>query len=451
MIGSSLSRWTMAFFATALVFLIIAEGLMAIGYGFPAAPVEALETLVVVHLVAIGWVSLLMCGALFQFVPVLVAKPLRRPVLALPVLACLIAGLGFLVAGFLQLSGTLDSGVPFLVLAGCLLPLGFALAIWSLGETLWRSRPLPLPARFVATGLVCLVAVASLGSLFAHLLSGLVAADGLAAARIQLVPLHAALGIGGWLSFSAIGVSYRLLPMFMLAPDHDRATSRLVWLCGSVAFSVLILGAPLELMLRTSSGLSFVVAGICGLVALVLYGADLAFFYRHRKRRVVELNIKAAGGAFAALLASVLLFAILIASATLERHVGALVYLIFFGWLGGLGLSQLYKIVPFLTWLECYGPVMGRKPTPRVQDLVVERRGGPWFILYFAGVFLATGALLAEQPAVFRLAACAVCLATIVIAVELLLARRLTNVSASMRLPEGARPPRLFVAAASGR
>lgn len=449
-IGTSISRWTMAFFGVSLISLLLAEGLMAVGYGFPGDAIEAPETLVVVHLVAIGWLSLLMCGALFQFVPVLVAEPLRRSTLVLPVLACLTLGLAFLLAGFLQLAGSLESDLPFLVLGGCLLPLGFAMAIWVLAETLWQARPLPLPARFVAVGLTCLLALALLGALFAHLLSGLISADGLAAQLDILVPLHAAIGIGGWLTFSAIGVSYRLLPMFMLAPDQERATSRWAWRGGSLALLALGLGAPIELALGGSVTLSFSIAGACGFAALLLYGTDLAFFYRNRKRRELELNTKAAGGAFAALFASALLCIVLVVSGRLERHVGALFYLVFFGWLSGLGLSQLYKVVPFLTWLECYGPVMGRKPTPRVQDLVAERRDGLWFVLYFAGVFMAAGALLAQQPAVFRLGAVAVCLATIAIVIELVLARRLANVSPSLRLPEGARMPRLFMAASNG-
>ena len=102
MIGVSLSRWTMSFFAAALAALLLAQGLMAAGYGYPAAPVESARTLVVVHVTAIGWLSLLMCGALLQFVPVLINRPLFSNALSLPTLLCVVGGLGALLAGFLS-------------------------------------------------------------------------------------------------------------------------------------------------------------------------------------------------------------------------------------------------------------------------------------------------------------------------------------------------------------
>ena len=65
------------------------------------------------------------------------------------------------------------------------------------------------------------------------------------------------------------------------------------------------------------------IAAAFGVASLVFYGADLAFFYRHRKRRTIELNSRAAQGAFLALALSSLLLLALIAAGTLERHVGA--------------------------------------------------------------------------------------------------------------------------------
>jgi hypothetical protein len=119
----------MSYFATALATLLAAEGLMTAGYGFPAAPIAAPETLVLVHVVALGWLSLLMSGALLQFLPVLVARPLVSERLPLPALACLVSGLAALLLGFLQLGGQLGGQVggevaariPFLPAGGILL------------------------------------------------------------------------------------------------------------------------------------------------------------------------------------------------------------------------------------------------------------------------------------------------------------------------------------------
>ena len=126
------------------------------------------------------------------------------------------------------------------------------------------------------------------------------------------------------------------------------------------------------------------------------------------------------------------------------RYGGALVFLVCFGWLSGLGLAKLYKIVAFVTWLECYGPVLGKTPTPRVQDLVLESRAIKWFWLYFIAVDVATLCLLLEAPLVFRAAAAAMLLASAGIALELVRTRRLVNVKAALRLPAGTRQPRLL-------
>ena len=64
-----------------------------------------------------------------------------------------------------------------------------------------------------------------------------------------------------------------------------------------------------------------------------------------------------------------------------------------------------------------------------------------------AGLF----ALMLEAPALFRLCAAAMLVATVAIVVELVLARRLANVSAAVRLPEGTRLPSFFVVAAGKR
>ena len=121
-----------------------------------------------------------------------------------------------------------------------------------------------------------------------------------------------------------------------------------------------------------------------------------------------------------------------------DRQIGGVVFLLAFGWLTGLGLAKLYKIVAFLTWLECYGSLLGKRPTPRVQDLVDERRAMPWFWLYFMGVSAATLAVFLDAPLVFRVAAFAMLISTARICFELVLTRSLAAVPTAM-LPDDCR------------
>ena len=130
----------MSYFAIAIVWLIGAETLMASGFGFPVVDLASPDTLVVVHKVCIGWLSMAMCGALFQFVPVLVAKPLFSEKWALPALGLLTAGLAALLAGFLGLGGRLPAWHWLLPVGAVLLIAGFGLIVVDIGLTAWK-RP----------------------------------------------------------------------------------------------------------------------------------------------------------------------------------------------------------------------------------------------------------------------------------------------------------------------
>lgn len=444
MVGASLSRWTLSYFGAALVALVAGEALVAAGYGFPAASIQSPRTLVLVHLIALGWLSLLLCGALFQFVPVLVARPLFSNTLPLPTLGLLLGGIAALISGFLQLDGQIELALPLFPIAAILLAAGFALVLWNLGRTLWSARPLPLPARFVVAGLFSLAAAVTLGIVFALVLGGSVTSSGLAELTALGLPIHVAAGLGGWLTFTAMGVSYRLLSMFMLAPELDRSTTQMNLYTGTAALLVAIAGGTAAICFEGPVDLVLVAAGILGLAAISLYAVDIIHLYCARKRRTIELNSRMAALALISLAAAVVAIVAALAFGALERQIGAIVFLLAFGWLTGLGLAKLYKIVPFLTWLECYGPVLGKRPTPRVQDLVVERRALKWFLLYYAATWSGTIALFLNENTAFRGAAALMVVATLGIIVQFVRARRLADIVSSERFLQGLRRPRLL-------
>lgn len=445
MIGASLSRWTMSYFAAALLALMAAELLMAAGFGFPSYPIEAPETLILVHVVAIGWLSLLVSGALIQFVPVLVARPLVHPELPVVALTLLVLGLASLVLGFLGMAGYSVGSLSWLPLGAIGLTSGFVLNLWNLGRTIWVARPIGLPARFVVAGLLSLAGVTTFGTIFAFTLGGWTANPMLIRLTAQGISLHAALGLGGWLTFTAMGVSYRLLAMFMLAPEAEHRTSRLALLTGSASILVLLVGGPLCLLLFGQNATHpLLVAFGLAIVSLAFYGYDIVRLYRTRKRPKLELNARIAAWALGVLGLSALLMLAVTMLGEINRGIGAITFLFAFGWLTGLGLAKLYKIVAFLTWLECYGPLLGKRLTPRVQDLANEPRALSWFWLYFASVGAASAASFLEAPLVFRIAALGMLAATVRICLELALIRTLRSVPAPM-LPEDGTRPRLLL------
>ena len=413
-----LSRWTPAMFAAALFNFGCGLSLAVLGLAWPAAPATAPVSLAMVHLLTIGWLTLLMFGALFQFVPVITSRKLPSQALPLATLVGIESGLALMVGGFGALGRWPGVGL-LLPVGGGLVIVALVVGAATLLVPLLAKRPVPLSARFVLAGLGFLLFTILLGLGFALALTAPAAGPALAPLLAGGVAWHALAGLGGWFTLTAIGVSYELLPMFMLAP-HER---------GALGAAVLWVGVG-SLGVALAAGLATIVwpggwsaaleqAGRLGLVlALGLYLADVVRLYRSRRRRQIELHNRAAIGAFVALGLAALFAVVAVATDRLAALAPSLVLLVLLGWLSGLGLTQLYKIVAFLSWLSRYGGRLGRGPVPRVQDLVNEPRSVGFFVLYFASVAVAAGAAAFGLADVVRAALACVLLAVLLLARE---------------------------------
>jgi hypothetical protein len=435
----------MSYFAAAIACLLIGLALMGSGFGLPAAEVGTPDTLVVVHVVVLGWLGLLFCGALLQFVPVLASTTLRLSWLAAPALAAVLAGLTCLVGGFLALGGHLDLD-PALMLAGAVLLVTALVGLsTSFAATLLSQKAVDHSGRLVLLGLAALLVTVGLGSTFAGVLSGIIDGNWSVDLLAFGIPVHAASGIAGWMTLTAVGVSYRLFSMFMLAPEGGFSTRGLV-AAAVAALAALWGGLVLSFFLSAAATVSgLLVTGLFALATL-LYLSDLRNMYRVRRRKMLELNIVAGLWSAAYLVVGLALFAVDVVTEGDPAFVPAAFYALAMGWLSGLGLAQLYKIVPFLTWLEAYGPVMGRSSVPRVQDLVMESRARLWFIVYHAAVSVGIASLLLDAHIGFRAAAWGQFTAVIALAIEYARARRLSYAPDPVRLPEGAIRPHLIYA-----
>lgn len=344
-------------------------------------------TLAAVHLLTVGWITLLMFGALFQFVPVLTGGRLADQRLSLATLLLVEAGLAGMVAGF-SLLGTLWA--PVLPAGGTVATLGLCAGSLNVAMPFVRKGGLPLSARFIAVGLTLLLLTVLLGLSFALALTVPASIPMVGPVIGSGVEYHLLAGIGGWFTLTAIGVSYELLPMFMLAP-HDRGAlgKSVFWTACTGLVVALAAGftAPLlpgSIIFRPEQGGRMIIG-----LAVILYLIDVMRIYRDRRRRLIEVHNRAAVGAYASLGIALVVAVASAIRGELSQAAATLVFLLMFGWLSGLGLSQLYKIIPFLAWLRQFGRRLGAGPTPRVQDLVNEQVAAWMFIAYYVSVAVA--------------------------------------------------------------
>ncbi|MBX5466587.1 MAG: hypothetical protein K6U14_03705 [Firmicutes bacterium] len=434
--GVKVSRWSMAYFAVAVGSVLLAEILLATGLADPVATVQSGWSLAALHLTTVGWLTILILGALQQFVPVLTVTELTSQRLAGVTLGFLGVGLAGLVGGFIGLAGGVGSPLAALLpWGGACVMAAVLLAGFNLGGSLARSRPWTLSVWFIATGMGFLWLTVGLGLTFALALTASSPTVGTFADYVLArgLPAHIAGGLVGWLTLTAMGVSYKLLAMFALAPEHRSGWAKASYGLTTAGVALVWAGAFWP---RDQLGAAMADVGWAfGWLGLAAFVVEMERLFRQRKRRHLELNARAGRGAVRAL-AALLVAALVVHLAPSDPRASlALGFYGLYGWLGGLGWSQLYKIVPFLTWIERWGHAMGRTRTPRVQDLVVESRDRWAFMVYHAAILAAAAGLALGSEAAFRIAMGVGWLCTLDIARALWRARY-----ASPSLPTARRP-----------
>ncbi|WP_053960328.1 hypothetical protein [Sulfobacillus thermosulfidooxidans] len=394
------SQWTMHYFTVSMISLLLAEIGWFMGWGNPLKNLGTPSVLVLVHLTTIGFLSLAMLGALHQFLPIITQTELSSQRGSAFTLGSIILGLAVMIVGFLASPGGTLPQVPWILpLGGTIVIIGVLVALKTLGTILQRSWPWTLPTWFVATGLGFLILTIFAGVFLSF---SLVVPSWFSSSALYVIggrglAAHVIGGMGGWLTLTAMGVSYRLLGMFTLSNDP-----RGWW--GWTAYVFTAVGI-LAVWISRWVGANIVaeVAWLVVLVGLATYLVDIGRLYHRRKRRKLELNARYAVGPFI-FLSILLISAIFIPiSGQFTAFDLGVVFLGLYGWLGGLVLTQLYKIVPFLTWIHVFGNQIGQGKMPRVQDLVDEKRDHYAFFLYFIATFVAAVALALGWFALFRI------------------------------------------------
>jgi hypothetical protein len=352
------------------------------------------DDLALTHLATLGWVTMVMMGALCQLTPVILQTRLAHPRLLRWQFWLYIIGVAGLVLSFRSL-WTLG-----LAVFGSMVLLGVLVFLWAMARTLWRPPAWPLTGHYLAH---------SLGYLGMTVLAGITFALDL---HFHWFPIprrvlaaHVDLGLAGWFTLTLIGVNYQLLPMFALVHGHDLRLGR--WILRVVNLGVSLLFVSLLFDLPRAV---FLVAALSMAAGILAYVVDVYRMFRLRRRRIMDLTQQHTVASTLSLLAAVAvgLRIALVGPASLAAQTHwdvGLVYIVIGGWLSLSIMGQSYKILPFLVWQHRYSERVGHEPVPLLRDLYSDRRASLAFWCYLAGFVIVALSLLAGNDAGLRLGA----------------------------------------------
>jgi len=345
------------FFLTAPLFGI-AAGLLLVWQGGNLFVVPLSHyTVALTHLITLGFISMVIFGALYQIVPVLVGSLMPWVWLAWLVHSGLIVGVVALVGGLLLISPIL------LQLALIALGVAFLVFLFQLGSALARTPSLNVTVYSIGLAVLSLVFTVSLGLVSVWQFGF----EPLGLSRTTLTAIHVYLALGGWLGAMITGVGYSVLPMFYLATPFPASRSWLVLIFQTLAIITGVLTA-----LLAESQIWHMVPLAFASVAAVIFASTVFGTLRGRRRKIVDTTLRFWYVGICCLLLSLVFLAIY----NIFPHPNWLLVfgvLFLLGFVAAIIFGMLFKIVAFLIWLHRFSKLAGKVNVPLLKDIIPPR------------------------------------------------------------------------------
>lgn len=343
-------------FLSLAVMLLLAAGNLTGHYFHP-------QLLAITHMAALGWGTLIIFGAVYQLLPVILETDLYSYKLGWFSAVLFVIGLGLLVYSFwhFQPGILMQCGSLFLltgiVLFGC-----------NVFLTAKQNRD-DIHQEFIITACIWLIATAFLGALLVfNFRYAFLQKD-----HLLFLKLHAHMGLGGWFLMLITGVSSKLIPMFLVSKEQKS---------GLLSWSYYLMNAGLILFVTDTyfSGLNFktYAAAVVVMAGIICWWLFLAGCFRSRIRKAIDLPIRHSLLSFVILATAILILPLIVfnhlkAAPLAVDYTTLYGSLLFMGWISSLVLGQTFKTLPFIVWTRHYQHLAGRGAIPMPADLFKHR------------------------------------------------------------------------------
>jgi hypothetical protein len=318
------------------------------------------KLLAITHTAALGWATLIIFGACYQLLPVILETTLYSIKLSWLSLGLFFIGLIFLVFSF----WIFEPGI-IMQIASVFLLVGIVFFVLNMVLTAKQVKNQNIYQEFMVTASIWLLATAILGLLMVfNFRYPFLPKD-----HLQFLKMHAHMGIGGWFLLLIMGASAKLIPMFLVSTKQP-----VKYL--NVAYYLINISLLLFLIDTYYAGINFktyfiALIAACGITAWLAYVLECVF---SRMRKTVDLPIWHTLLSFILLVVALIVLPFIIYHQLKEnplaiRNSNLYGTLLLMGWITALILGQTFKTLPYIAWVKHYEHLTGKGNIPLPANL----------------------------------------------------------------------------------
>ncbi len=336
------------------------------------------------HIATLGFITMIIFGAMFQLVPVVLEVKLFSSFLAEIQFWIYSTGVILLVYKFWNFDSSLSFLFPALLLSLVMIIFSINIILSMIRVKSWN-----ITGTYIASAIFWLLITALAG----YFLSKNLDKPFIRINHLQYLNLHAITAYIGWVGMIIMGVSFKLIPMFTLSHGYKMTLAKI----SLVIINAGLLGAN-WIMHYPETGFYTKIFGSLIFIGFVLYLIQIFIIFKKRIRKKLDIGLKFSAIAFVLMgIVSVLNYSFLFfdyeSIANLTIVYGILVTL---GTFGMLIVGQMYKIVPFLVWYHKYGSKVGLEKVPMLKDMFNEKLAEGQLVLMLIGIILSSTGLLTK-------------------------------------------------------
>ncbi|MDH5473318.1 MAG: hypothetical protein OEY87_04030 [Gammaproteobacteria bacterium] len=385
------------FFLTAPLFAITAALIVIINGAEIFQDRWLPTTLAITHLITLGFITMVMMGAIFQLLPVMAGAPIFKPQITSRIIY------GFYTSGIICLTTGFAQQHPLLLkIAVFCLAIAFLTFLISASIALIKSETSGASVKGLSYSIAALWIATSLGILLA---SGH-AWDSIPLLR-HFTGLHIAWAAIGWITTMIISIAYQVIPMFQITANYPKILDRNLT---TGLFFILLAWSGLEYF-NYSANLSFkwlsTLSAFTLCLLIITFVVITIRMQIQRKKRMADATLYFWLIGLINLIIALLLY--VFASIT-GHNLDFLIGIVFFiGFAMSIINGMLYKIIPFLVWLHLHRKLAfktdSRSRIPTMNDVISSRKSLLQLVLHIIALLLTILAIFKPEQFIY-LAAC---------------------------------------------